>query len=125
MSACPVCCHLVDQPGHERPPLCSSLRALFTALTESSSAGRISISRVAPTLFPVSKHRDGRRHKDIYCLSKRKGRLKMHASAFCHYGAIGGRRLTIQFHIMEMNWVELIHYGCPLVSCSGRPLCHF
>lgn len=70
-------------------------------------------------------NRDGQRHKEISWLSKRKGQLKMHAGAFCHYGAISGCRLTIRFNIMEINESELIHYGCPLVSCSGWPLCHF
>lgn len=46
---------------------------------------------------------DRQRHKEISWLSKREGRLKMHAGAFCHYRAISGCRLTIQFHIMEMN----------------------
>lgn len=88
------------------PPLCC-LCVLFTTITESSSAGIISIFRVAPTLFLVSKLGWSEAQRDFLAF-KEEGSIKNACRCFLSLRSHQWLQVdnTISHHGNELGWAH-------------------
>lgn len=102
MNAGTAWCRFIDKLSHDCPVIVTARVCYLLPLLSRRLLLGLAFLGLQQHCFQFLNW-DSRRHKEISWLWKKRGWLKMHAGAFCHYRAISGCRLTRQFHIMEMN----------------------